>query len=91
VHTIPREEWDSMVEFLWPHEPGCRVSHPKGIPPVEGDPSRPANEEHIIEQYHARDRSDSLSIITTAIILGDDGLSANQRGRKSISKTRKER
>lgn len=71
-----------MVEVPWPHEPGYMscfswVSHSKVMPPVEGDPPRLANEEHIIEQEHAIDRPDSLSIIMTTISLCDDGLSGD--------------
>jgi len=35
----------------------------------------PANEEHVIEQDHARDRPDSWSIIMSSINLCDEGLS----------------
>jgi hypothetical protein len=52
-----------------------RVSDPKVLPYIKGDPPRSANEEHIIKYDHARYMLDSLSIIRTWINLVEIWLS----------------
>jgi hypothetical protein len=55
----------------------ARVSHPRILPPDEGSPPRPANEEQIIEEEHAREMPDTLAIIRDVAQIAD-GVMARQ-------------
>jgi hypothetical protein len=61
-------DWGDGCERPWQHAPGymawyAKVSHPRILPPDEGSPPRPANVEQIIEEEHAREMSDTLTIV----------------------------
>jgi hypothetical protein len=49
-----------------------KVSHPRILPPNEGSPPRPANVEQIIEEEHAREMPDTLTIIRDVVHIVDD-------------------
>nr|ABN08023.1 IMP dehydrogenase/GMP reductase, related [Medicago truncatula] len=69
--------WGDACERPWHHVPGymvwyAKVSHPRILPPDEGSPPRPANVEQIIEEEHAREMPDTLTIIRDVVhIVGD--------------------
>jgi len=50
----------------------AKVSHPRILPPGEGSPPRPANMEQIIEEEHAREMPDTLTIIRDVVHIVDD-------------------
>jgi hypothetical protein len=41
------------------------LSHPKVVPPVEGEPPRPANVKVLIEEEHVMDTLDTLQVVKT--------------------------
>jgi len=49
-----------------------KVSHPRILPPDEGSPPRPVNMEQIIEEEHARELSDTLTIIRDVVQITDN-------------------
>jgi len=50
----------------------AKVSHPRILPPDEGSPLRPANVEQIIEEEHAREMPDTLTIIRDVVHIADN-------------------
>jgi len=50
----------------------AKVSHPRILPPDEGSPSRSVNVEQIIEEEHAREMPDTLTIIWDVVHIADD-------------------
>ena len=50
----------------------AKASHPRILPSDEGSPPRPVNVEHIIEEEHAREMSDTLTIIRDVVHISDD-------------------
>jgi len=69
--------WGDACEKPWHHEPGymawyAKVSHPRILPPSEGSPPRPTNVEHIMEEEHAREMPDTLTIIRDVVHIVDD-------------------
>jgi hypothetical protein len=50
----------------------AKVSHHRILPPDEGSHPRPANVEHIIEEEHAREMPDTLTIIWDVVHIADD-------------------
>jgi len=63
--------------YTWQHELGymawyAKVSHPWIIPPDEWSPPRPANVEQIIEEEHAREIPDTLTIIRDVVQMADN-------------------
>ncbi|XP_039683953.1 uncharacterized protein [Medicago truncatula] len=69
--------WGDACERQWHHAPGymawyAKVSHPRILPPGEGSPPRPANVEQIIEEVHAREIFDRLTIIRDVVNIVDD-------------------
>jgi len=50
----------------------AKVSHPRIIPPDEWSPPRPANVEQIIEEEHAREIPDTLTIIRDVVQMADN-------------------
>jgi hypothetical protein len=50
----------------------AKVSHPRILPPDEGSPPRPANVEQIIEEEHAREMPDTLTIVRDVLHIADD-------------------
>jgi len=50
----------------------AKVSHPRILPPDEGSPPRPTNVEQIIEEEHAREMADTLTIIRDVMHMVDD-------------------
>lgn len=72
MHVIPKAEWGSMVLAPWQYTHGYvvwyfRISHPKILLTIERDPPRPANEEQITYQKHARYMPNSPRIIRSCI------------------------
>jgi len=70
-------DWRQRCQRPWHHEPGymawyAKVSHPRVLPPGEGSPPRPANVEHIIEEEHARELPDTLTIIRDVMQIVDN-------------------
>jgi hypothetical protein len=79
VHCIPPYQWGLRVDDQWHHVPGYivwygRVSHPKILPPIDGSPPRPTNQEQIIAEEHAKIMPDSLEIIKACIHIADQAL-----------------
>jgi len=69
--------WGDGCERAWHHAPGYMawyaiVSHPRILPPDEGSPPRPTNVEQIIEEEHAREMLDTLTIIRDVMHIADD-------------------
>jgi len=69
--------WGDACERAWHHAPGymawyAKVSHARILPPDEGSPPRPANVEQIIEEEHAREMPDTLTIIRDVVHIADD-------------------
>jgi len=61
----------------WHHDLGymawyAKVSHSRILPPNEGSPPRPANVEQIIEEEHARELLDTLTIIRDVVQIADN-------------------
>jgi len=61
----------------WHHDAGyiawyAKASHPRIIPPDEGSPPRSVNVEQIIEEKHAREVHDTLTIIRDVVHIADD-------------------
>jgi hypothetical protein len=61
-------DWGDGCERPWQHVTGymawyARVSHPRILPPDEGSPPRPVNVEQLIEEEHAREMPDTLTIV----------------------------
>ena len=50
----------------------AKASHPRILPPDEGSPPRPVNVEHIIEEEHAREMPNTLTIIRDVVHIADD-------------------
>ena len=50
----------------------AKASHPRILPPDEGSPSRSVNVEQIIEEEHAREMPDTLTIIQDVVHIVDD-------------------
>jgi hypothetical protein len=51
-----------------------RVSHPKVVPPIKGEPPRPANMEIQNEKARAKDTLDTLQLIMTVRTVVVDGM-----------------
>ena len=69
--------WVHRCQRPWHHDPGYiawydKVSHPRILPPDEGSPPRPVNVEQIIEEEHARELSDTLTIIGDVVQIADN-------------------
>ena len=69
--------WIHRCEKPWQHDAGymawyARASHPRILQPDEGSPPRPVNVEHIIEEEHAREMPDTLTIIRDVVHIADD-------------------
>jgi len=70
-------DWVHRCQRAWHHDPGymawyAKVSHPRILPPDEGSPPRPVNVEQIIEEEHARETPDTLTIIWDLVQIADD-------------------
>jgi len=50
----------------------AKVSHPRILPPDEGSPPRATNVEQIIEEEHAREMPDALTIIQDVVQIADN-------------------
>jgi len=50
----------------------AKFSHPRIIPPDEGSPPRPANVDQIIEEEHAIEMPDTLTIIRDVAQMADN-------------------
>jgi len=50
----------------------AKASHPHILPPDEGSPPRPVNVKRIIEDGHAREMPDTLTIIWDVVHIADD-------------------
>jgi len=50
----------------------AKVSHPRIIPPDEGSPPRAANMEQLIEEEHARELPETLTIIRDVVQMADN-------------------
>jgi len=50
----------------------AKVSHPHILPPDEGSPPRPVNVEQIIEEEHARELPNTLTIIRDVVQIADN-------------------
>jgi len=71
-------------ERAWHHEPGymawyVKVSHPKIIPPDDGSPPRPANQEQLLEEEQAKEMSDTLTIIREMVHISDGMLAMSDQ------------
>ena len=55
----------------------AKVSHPRIIPPDEGSPPRPENVDQIIEEEHAREMPDTLTIIRGVVQMDDNDVAMN--------------
>jgi len=69
--------WVHRCERPWHYDAGymawfAKASHPRIIPPDEGSPPRPVNVEQIIEEEHAREMPDILTIIRDVVHIADD-------------------
>ena len=70
-------DWRQRCQRPWHHEPGymgwyAKVSHPRILPPDEGSPLRSANVEQIIEEEHAKELPDTLTIIRDVVQIADN-------------------
>jgi len=50
----------------------AKVSHPRILPPDEGSPPKRANVEQIIEEEHARELPNTLTIIRDVVQIADN-------------------
>jgi len=69
--------WGDGCERPWHHAPDymawyAKVSHPRILRLDEGSPPRPTNVELIIEEEHAREMPDTLTIIRDVMHITDD-------------------
>jgi len=63
----------------------AKVSHPRLLPPDEGSPPRSVNVEQIIEEEHARELSDTLTIIRDVVqIAGNVVARSNEMTREEL-------
>jgi len=63
----------------------AKVSHPHILPPDERSPPRPANVEQIIEEEHAREMPDTLTIIREIVQMSDGALAmSDQMSREEL-------
>jgi len=74
--------WVHRCQRAWHHDPGymawyAKVSHPHILPLDEGSPSIPVNMEQIIEEEHAREMPDTLTIIRDVVHIVDDIVARN--------------
>jgi hypothetical protein len=65
-------DWGQRCQRVWEHQHGymawyAKVSHPRIIPPDEGSPPRLAIREQLIEEEHARELPDTLTIIRDVV------------------------
>jgi hypothetical protein len=70
-------DWRQRCQRPCHHDPGymawyAKVSHPHILSPDEGFPPRPANVEQIIEEEHAREMLDTLTIIRDVMQITDN-------------------
>jgi len=70
-------DWGQRCDITWEYHPGyiawyAKVSHPPIIPPDEESPPRPANREQLIEEEHAREIPDTLTIIKDIVQISDN-------------------
>jgi len=70
-------DWRQRCQRPWHHEPGymawyAKVSHPRILPLDEGSPPKPTNVEQIIEEEHARELPDTLTIIRDVVQIADN-------------------
>ncbi|RHN74698.1 hypothetical protein MtrunA17_Chr2g0313151 [Medicago truncatula] len=70
-------DWVHRCQRAWHHDPGymawyAKVSHPHILPPDEGSSPRPMNVEQIIEEEHAREMLDTLTIIRDVVQIADN-------------------
>jgi len=66
-------DWGERCERPWRYMAWyAKVSHPRIIPPDEGSPPRTANREQLIEEEHARDIPDTLTIIRDVVQIADN-------------------
>jgi hypothetical protein len=71
--------WGKRCERAWQHEPGymawyAKVSHPQIIPPDEGSSPRPTNQKQLIEEEHATEMPDTLTIIMDVVQIADNAV-----------------
>ena len=69
--------WVHRCQRPWHHDAGymawyAKVSHHHILPPDEGSPPRSVNVEQIIEEEHAREMSDTLTIMRDMVHIVDD-------------------
>jgi len=69
--------WIHRCERPWHHDVGymawyAKASHPRILPLDEGSPPRPVNVEQIIEEEHAREMLDTLTIIRDVVHIAGD-------------------
>ena len=79
MHVIPPDQWGVVADSPWQHVPGYmvwygRVSYPKILPPIDGSPPMPANQEQIIAQKHDKDMSGPLEITRSCVHIADEAL-----------------
>lgn len=83
VHIIPQAAWGREVDQPWQYEEGYmrwygHVSHPKILPPIDGSPPRPANEEQIIahhqQRHQERGSPDTIDMVGGLASQADDYL-----------------
>ena len=70
-------DWGQRCQRVWEHQPGymawyARVSHPRIITPDEGSPPRLANREQLIEEEHAKQLPNTLTIIRDVLQMADN-------------------
>jgi hypothetical protein len=70
-------DWRQRCQRPCHHDSGymawyAKVSHPRILSPDEGFPPRPANVEQIIEEEHAREMLDTLTIIRDVMQITDN-------------------
>jgi len=68
VHRCKRPWHHDTVYMAW----YAKVSHPRILPPDEGSTPRSVNVEQIIEEEHARELSDTLTIIRDVVQIVDN-------------------